>query len=388
MPEAVVGAKLTDIVHQKKTAEGSLTIAYNPKDIVANTIGHVLAVPTTHTILWTWGSAFKNPSKELAGKLFERYKDVPWKGDVLVRVGHVSLMGDLQRMFARNETIRGRPWMLKDRFGRAIEFVGKLGVAFLTTLNAIKAKLMRSDYFNPFANTVAVFHPKLAAGMHELGHAEWFNQMDRNQRVAYSAVLTNALVYVPFFRSFIEWQATANAMKHYVSDAERRQALKMHEAAWATYLGFDALATLSLVAPAFALPLLKAAITITGKLTIGTKLFTAAIGTALHPYSSSIAGHLVNRLYPKKDQRFGYIFEGKKGEKRVVEDRFRNAKNPAPQPQTAESMSQEKNPLFDLKPHQILQATARAVPEQRQFVSGGDRNGKQKLHSNYSRVTF
>lgn len=333
MPEHVIGAQDSDILHQQKTPEGSLTVIHRTNDIIANTIGHVMAIPTIHTLLGTWSSAFKNPSKELATQLFERYKDVPWKGDVLVRVGHVSIFGDLKRMFARNEDIRGRPWMLKDKVGRIIELIGKAGAAILTTKDAFIAKLFRQDYYNPFANTISVFHPKLALGMHELGHAEWFNQMDKKNRAAYVAGMVNELIYIPFFRTGIEWKASENAMKHFRNDQERRQALKIYEAAWATNLGFDSLVTLAMFAPTLAVPLLNAQLVrLSGKVALGKAAAEWTYGLALQPYASAIAGHMMNRLYPKKEQRFGYIFEGKK---------------PAQSPQ-------------ELKPYQRLVARAQA----------------------------
>jgi len=386
MPEAVVGAITSDILHQQKTKEGSLTVTYNKRDIIANTIGHVLAIPTTHTYLWTWNSAFQSPPKELADQLFDRYKDVPWKGDVLVRVGHASILGDIKRMMAKNEHVRGRPWMLKDPVGRTVESVGKLGAVILTTISAIKAKIFRSDFYNPFANSATVYHPKLAPGMHELGHAEWFNQMGEKNRAAYTAGLVNRLFYIPFFRSMIEWKATKNAMTHYKSDAERRQALKIHEAAWATYLGFDALVSMSVFAPAFAIPMIEAAAWgVSGKLLVGKQLITAAYGFALHPYGSAVAGHLMNRLYPKKDQRFGYVFEGKKTDKHIAHEKSYTAAEP----------KKVKQP--ELSAHQMLVATARApksreVPVEgkggRQFSDEPLKTGKRPLHSNTSRITF
>lgn len=350
MPEAVVGAKQSDILHQIKTKEGSLTIEYNTKkDIVANTIGHILAIPTTHTILWTWGSAFQNAKPELADQLFERYKDVPWKGDVLVRVGHTSLIGDIKRMLARNEDIRGRPWALKDPIGKVIEGVGKFAAAIKMTVDVIGAKFKRSDYYNPFSNTVVVYHPRLAAGMHELGHAEWFNQMENKKRLSYNIGLMNQFLYVPFLRPYIEWQASANAMKHFKSDIERKQGLKILEGAWGTYLGFDSLVTLAMVSPAFAIPLLEAtAVTISGKLVIGKTILEAGYGLALHPYGSSIAGHLMNRLYPKKDQRFGFVFEGKKTDKHIAYEKAQVS------PESKKGKPQE------LSAHQVLVAAAKA----------------------------
>lgn len=382
MSEQIIGVQAKDIVHAAQSKEGSLTVAYNTRDLIANTLGHVLAVPTTHTVLWTWSSAFRNPSRELATDLYQRYKDVPWKGDVLVRVGQANLFGDIQRIFAKNEDIRGRPWMLKDPIGRTIEYVGKLGAAILTTKDAIASKITRNDFYNPFSNTVTVFHPKLAAGMHELGHAEFYNQMDRKKRAGYIVALMNKIVYLPFLRSFNEWQATANAMRHYKNDTERRQGLKMHEAAWATYLSVDALTAMAFVAPALALPLLTSpAWGIAATARLGSRAVTLSMGVPMAVYGSSLAGHFMNRLYPKKEQRFGYIFSGKQVEPMPHTKHQAGGEKPLEQPTTPKKRIPERI-IYDLKPHQILEAQARP------FDSAGDRTGKRPLHSNTSRISF
>lgn len=314
MPEHIIGARSKDVLYQKKTAEGSLTFAYNKRDIVANTVGHVLAIPTTHTILWTWGSAFRNPSQELVSQLYDRYKDVPWKGDVLVRVGHTSLFGDIQRMVASNDTVRGRPWNIKDPIGRTIEYAGKLGAVILMLPGMIKNKFLRADYYNPFSNTVNIYHPKLAPGMHELGHAEFFNQMENKKRAAYYIGIVNPIITIPFFRSFYEYQASAIAIKRFKGDAERRAGLKILEGAWGTYLAIDALTTAALVAPALALPLLKAAWGVSFAVPLGEgAVLKVLLKLGIAPYGAAIAGHSMNRLYPKKDKRFGYVFSGEAG---------------------------------------------------------------------------
>ncbi len=394
MPEHIIGANPKDVIHHLKTREGSLTFAYNKRDIVANTIGHVLAVPLVHTMMWTLDSAFRNPSRELATQLFERYKDVPWKGDVLVRVGHVNLFGDLQRIFAKNEDVRGRPWMLKDKAGKAIEYIGKLGAAIITTGEAFWSKFTRSDYYNVFSNTAVVYHPKLAFGMHEIGHAEYWNQMDQRSRAAYIGAMINNIVYLPFLRSNIEWQASANAMKRFKNDTERRQGLKILEAAWGTYLARDALITTAMFAPALALPLLNSGVWAIGaKVAIGGFEISKAFGATYAMYGSSLAGHLMNRLYPKKDERFGYIFEGKE---HII-----------PQRETKSVSKDEPKPPMQraLSAHQVLVATAVPVhaglpkdagnpssgldaPLNRQYGSVGMREGKRLLHSNTHRISF
>ncbi len=379
MPEHIIGANPKDVVHQRKTSEGSLTFAYNKRDIVANTIGHVLAVPTTHTLLWTWGSAFKNPSEELVTQLFDRYKDVPWKGDVLVRVGHTAIFRDIQRMLARNEDIRGRPWNIKDPVGRSIEYAGKLGAVVLMLPGMIVNKFMRMDYYNPFSNTVNIYHPKLAPGMHELGHAEFFNQMENKKRAAYYIGIVNPIIQIPFFRSFYEWQASAIAMKRFKGDAERRQGLKILEGAWSTYMSIDALTAAALVAPALALPLLKAAWSIPLTIPLGDVVVKAMVKLGIAPYGAAIAGHAMNRLYPKRDQRFGYIFSAESGPRFAGEGK--------------ESKPQQRE---ELSAHQVLTATARAsvlrhAPDDilnRQYGSVGAQSGKRPLHSNTHRITF
>lgn len=362
MPESVIGAKTTDILHQVKTKEGSLTVTHNSRDIVANTIGHVLAIPTTHTILWTWSSAFKNPSPELADQLFERYKDVPWKGDVLVRVGHTSIIGEVQRFMARNDNVRGRPWMLKDPVGRVFEKFGKAGLSVLYLMDgmftlgqAVWSKVFRTDFYNPFTNTVNIYHPKLAVGMHELGHAEFFNnQVTPTGRLGIilgrlKNVMINGVVpfHLPLVTPYIEYQASKNAMTHYKTDKERREGLKILEGAWATYV-FDDVVNFAFIPEPI------------------NSVFRLALS-----YPASVAGHLMARLYPKQDQRFGYIFSGKD-----------------------QGTSPKKQ---ELSAHQVLVATAKAPKAGHALVEGkGGRqfseeplkNGKRPQHSNTSRITF
>lgn len=385
MPESVIGAKKSDILHQIQTKEGSLTVTHNTRDIVANTIGHVLAVPTTHTIFWTWGSAFKNPSPELADQLFERYKDVPWKGDVLVRVGHASIVGDIQRMLARNEHVRGRPWNLKDIPGRVIESFGKAAAVIITVGETMMAKLLRMDFYNPYANTATVYHPRLGIGMHELGHAEFYNQRSNKSRVGFLiaggmglTIDKNIVFTPPFLSSYKEYQASKNAMKHFKSDQERRDALKMLEAGWATYMFQDTLNLAFLPQP-----------------------ISGALGAVLS-YPASVAGHLMARVYPKQEQRFGYVFEGKKNEKHAQfehksaqrgEKPFVSASSKKPSSEISVTAPKKQ----ELNAHQVLVATAKAPKARestvegkggRQFSEDPLKNGKRPLHSNTSRITF
>lgn len=274
MVEKSIGVTKENYVRTQKTKEGgSVVFAYSANDTLANTVGHVLAVPLVHLPLLTFKNIFETPPKDLVDRLSERWKDVPWKGDVLVRVGHTSIVGDIQRLLASDEDLKGRPRF--STLSRQVDRIARVLYIPIQVLKSVSAKVFRADNYDPITNTVNVFHPNLAVGMHELGHAQFLEQQKK----------TEGWVFFygwPVIRSFTEWKASANAMKQFKSDAERRQALKVLEPAWGTYIAPD--------------------------------VFSLAGARGLEKLGSIgglIAGHLMARLYPKKDERFDYIFEGK-----------------------------------------------------------------------------
>lgn len=359
MAEHIIGANAADVVHQHTSAEGSLTVTHNTRDFVANTVGHVLAVPFKHLPLWTWDAAFKNPPKELSTKLFERYKDVPWKGDVMVRVGHTSIMGDLQRLWASYDTVKG-----KSVFSTTHWTIDRAARALYTPIQIIKssmAKVFRSDYYDPITNTAVVYHPNLAKGMHELGHAEFWDAS--KHREAWTTFYA-----FPIVQSFTEWKASANAMKRFKTDEERRQGLKVLEPMFASYLFSDVLRLVNIPG----LPPLP---------------------TIAAPW---IAGHFMARGYPRRAQRFEYVFSGRE---KSAKDASAGKKPDIQVPSKAVNVRPaEKMKMPELSAHQVLVATAKAPkPHEtvgvegkggRQFSEDPLKQGKRPLHSNTSRITF
>jgi hypothetical protein len=306
MPEQVVGVKPQELVSTMKTKEGSLSFTYSNTDFVANTIGHVLAIPTTHIPSLTFRNIFQNPPPELVDHLRERWKDVPWKGDVLVRVGHNSIFGDIQRLFSK-DSLRG-PLSLD--FGDAkVAKAARLALRILAlpyvVFNALKAKLFRSDGYTAITNTVNVFHANSAIGMHETGHAEFFNQ--EKHRSIYGLFKE-----MPILKSFTEYKASVRAVAHMKTDSERRQAMKVLEAAWGTYLMKD---VMLIALPFVALSPLRAALTATSAfaLPFGPKIVQelTKFGFTAGVLAGAASGHILSRTpYPGQRQRFGYIFEG------------------------------------------------------------------------------
>ena len=337
MAEQPVGTTNENFVSSHKTREGgSLSFAYSDKDFLANTVGHIFAIPAIHLPLLTFGDMLKNPDPGLVDKLRDRWKDVPWKGDVLVRVGHTSIMGDIQRLLASDEKVKGRA--IFSTTHPVIDKVARILYVPFQVMKAVDNKWSRIDHYDAITNTVVAYHPNLAVGMHELGHAKFLENQKKKEGWVF-------FYPFPIIRSFMEWKASANAMKQFANDDERRAALKLLEPAFATSFVPDIFGLAGLTQ----IP--------------GLEL---AIGTIT-------AGHFMARAYPRRDQRFEYVFEGKNTQKPV------RPSTVAEKPQKPPTMPKR---IYDLKPHQILEAKARP------FDSGGERNGKRPLHSNTSRVTF
>lgn len=277
---------MAEIIRIEKPASGgSLTIDIREGDALVNSLGHLGAVPT-HAILGTLDYAFENAGSGIARHIADRWSDIPWRGDLLVRVGHSSLWGDIERTFRTN--IKGRP----NFFLRVLALPG-------TFFGWLATKLRRVDHYNPYTKTVHIFHRHPAVGMHETGHAAFYDQT-RHQNLWALAnlvpfytdkfLLPWPFLTFPVVTSFQEWKATQGALRQMKSDTERREALKVLEPAFGTYLPTD---VLSLAAPF-----------IPG----GFAWMLAA------PLAGAIAGHIVNRTgwqgVKGRKERFGYVFEG------------------------------------------------------------------------------
>lgn len=327
MGELPIGVAKHEYRSINKSKEGgSLGFAYSKDGWLANTVGHVLAVPIIHLPLLTLKDAFHNPPEELVKTLSDRWKDVPFKGDVLVRVGHASVIGDIKRLLATDEQIKGR--VKFSTTAKWIDRAARYPYIPLQVMKTLLVKMMRLDNYDPITNTISVFHPNKAIGMHEIGHGKFFSSKENPTNWYMAANL------VPLARTYTEYKATEGAMKQFSNDAERKQALTLLEPAFATYL---VPSVLGIAAP---------------------KLLNAYAGIG-----SLAAGHIMARLpnfrFSKQYERFGYVFEGKEPKK---EKKFFHgpsveaiAKELVHKPVAS---SHEKKGLGD---HQVYESTARAI---------------------------
>src|SRR3990167_3344390 len=79
----------------------------------------------------------------------------------------------------------------------------------------------RIDYYNPATETVTTYNPNLAVAYHEIGHAEYFDRSN------FPGIQALAGIF-PVMRSYQEWAASNNAMKH-LNPEERVKARKVLE---------------------------------------------------------------------------------------------------------------------------------------------------------------
>lgn len=299
--EVPTSAAVTRSITNPET-RGSLTIIKD-RNVVADSLGHILAIPT-HALMGRPQDIGKDPPKELIEQILERYKDVPWKGDVTVRIGHVDPKEDWKKTKDRLQK-EGKLTVLS-------ELGSKAGIYF----GALQGSIFRADHYNPTSQTIHIFNPNLPIVMHELGHAE--DLLDKTKR------------YKGFFKKLQrEFVASKNAMKHMKSDQERRDAMKFLEPAFSTYIA-GSLQKL-FIGGRIALALLKqkTAQPVEGLERQRQDSLKGLVELLSLQVGPIIFAHINARL-PGRKSSFGYIFSG-----------------------------EADTPPKPLKPHQILVATAR-----------------------------
>lgn len=290
--------------HHTFESGGTLTLKHGKDDVISSTIGHLVGIQT-RLLLGTPQEIFQEPPKELMDQLYERYKDVPWKGDLLVRVGYDSIIEDYKRLFGKG--INGRPNV----------FLRILGAPSILK-DALMAKLSKADHFNPLTNTVTVYHPKMAVGMHELGHAEFWDQSKYRDlwtgaMIASEYVgpfnffkpakstnemrLRKVLATVPGFRFYTEWKASQNAMSHFKTDQEQKEAMKLLEPAFGSYTGFEVANMYDILQKDQENPL---------------RSFIITHGIA--PIVGVVGGHLAARVPKERKSSFGVLFQQEKSD--------------------------------------------------------------------------
>lgn len=291
-----LGVAPQDFVKTQVSKEGgSVTYAFSDREVIANTLGHLVAIPLMHVRMWTPDAIFNTPTKDLTHELADRWKDVPFKGDVLVRVGHTSLAGDIQRSLAKDNE-------MKNALPRALRMIGLPATLLISTA----AKALRLDHYNPFTQTAVTFHSHREVGMHEMGHAKDFDTHSNWGKVGITL-----LKAIPFGNLVTEWPASKYALQQMKTDEERRQAIKTLEPAFSTYVtgGIMSLGLKDMLWRGIMQSLSKRAAYSenSGKLVKHANILTTLLINSI----ATIPGLITSRL-PNRKSSFGYIFEDTK----------------------------------------------------------------------------
>jgi len=279
MGELPIGVAKHEYRHSNKSKEGgSLAFAYSKDGWLANTVGHLLAIPVTHLPLLTLKDVFRNPSEELVQKLSNRWKDVSRKGDMLVRVGHASFIGDIKRMLATDQEIKGRA--IFSTTARVIDRVARYLSIPIQLLRTLAVKMTRSNYYDPITNTLNLYHPNEIFGMREMGRAHFYDAKKNPTGWFFFSE-------TPIVRSVAEFNANKNAIRQITNDTERKKALKILEPRFGQYVVNDI---------------------------FGLFIPRNIISESTAKFAGTVAGHITSRLpqlrFSKQHERFGYVFSG------------------------------------------------------------------------------
>lgn len=282
---------------------GTLTVIQK-QDKIAESVGHLFAVPS-HILLGRIQNIGKNPSPELVDQIIERWKDVPWKGEVVVRIGHVDPKEDWERTRKHLKE--------EGKLNPLIDVIGKVN----QTITGLSTRINRRNNYSLLTHTIHVMNPDIATAMHELGHAE--DLLNKKKRI------------ILFDRLLMEYRASANASKRALSGEERKVTMRKLEPAFATYVG----GTLQMIGTLIGLPVWSKPI-FTKEIHISKRNFKFSPRVPLVFFGTVALSHLYTHL-PWRKSTFGYVFEG------------------SPSPEATASKAQEP-----LQPNQVYTATAKA----------------------------
>lgn len=236
---------------ENQTPQGNLTVIHKRGGIIENTIGRIGSIPT-NLLLGTPSSIWKNVPKEKVHEIQQRYKDVPWQGNVEVYLNHAPFFRRIKRLFSKERK--------RNLFARIV--IGIPSVIESTLLG----KLTRADHYEPFTESAVVFNQALGVAEHEIGHAIDFDQSPMPSLKA----LLSSITFPLYNTMTLEPRASAIAMQH-MTPEERLKAQRVLEPAFGSYVG----ATVTALTP------------LTG-------------GLSLVPYAAGIlAGHIHSRVSKK-----------------------------------------------------------------------------------------
>ena len=196
-------------------ASHEISFIHQRGDPLENTFGRVNSL-VGNFLIGTPEASFQSPSRGLSDELKEKLKNTHTKGQVEAYMGHSPFFREMKRLFSNDR--------------RTNKFV-RMGLGIPSTVvgSLLRGKLARADHYNPYTESVHVYHPNKAVALHEIGHALDFDKAKHPGLKAVARIL-------PPFTLKQEWQASRNAMK-YLNTEDQRKAANILEPAFGTYVG-------------------------------------------------------------------------------------------------------------------------------------------------------
>lgn len=184
-------------------------------------IDNLLSLPK-NIALGTPKASFQSPTLTASREYQTIYRDVSpksWKSDYKVYLGHSPFLEQLGRTITWKED------------SRKTNLLNRLALGIATTaVNSLAGKLFRADAFNPYAQTVQIYHPNKYIGMHEIAHADIF---DKSKHPNWHAL---ASTFCPPYTVALERQASENAVNQLLSE-DQKEAAKILEPSFGGYFG-------------------------------------------------------------------------------------------------------------------------------------------------------
>lgn len=189
---------LERLIHEDTENIRSNTIEYALDDPLSRTASYILNIPSKVLLLSTKVGALP---REETQHYIQQYLQKSNLENTTVRVGHTRILRDLYRLVSDKK--------LKD-----ISLAGRLllGIPY-TLIGGLISKLTRSDMYNPFTKTANIYSDVPAIALHELGHAQDYQNKGYPTLYSLARYLTPAMLYQEYKASAIADKALPEEKK-------------------------------------------------------------------------------------------------------------------------------------------------------------------------------
>ncbi|MFA6005900.1 MAG: hypothetical protein WC775_05460 [Patescibacteria group bacterium] len=187
---------------QAQTISPTLEVDWHKKgDILERTVGRLFSIP--ENIMSATPLAFLDDSKrENIGALEEKYKDIPFQGQVKVYLNHSSFFDQMKRLFSSERRT-------------SILYRGTLGLLETVGLT-LWGKLARLNAYNAATESVQIYHPEKAIAISKIESAKIFSDTEHPTLLAIAQ-------WLPFVNTVIAWKSRKEALKRLGNDSIEEQ---------------------------------------------------------------------------------------------------------------------------------------------------------------------